>query len=329
MDAKDMTIMSTDPRPMSALEQLSKRIEVAQVAQVAATRAEPTAGKPPMTTLERLAAKVHEMEVRAKSSKISTDLTARIDTLRIAYEAFAAALATAAAIDSTIPDQIAAEDGELRKMKSTLAKFATKEERDESGPLIVIAEDELKEKRRTYERSVERATLAKASTYEEASRAATEYRRMRVSYDKLLPGETEKMESVIHAERMVAFLEMQTPWGAFCKLRQEVADVEPHFPQIPRGGTGQQDNVHFYTLRIWVATLRQIQMAFEKLTDEQTNDQERYEVRKFYGTLVGISKRYMPGFDETFQEGFKGDWEALIADARANIVRINNDLHRS
>ena len=62
---------------------------------------------------------------------------------------------------------------------------------------------------------------------------------------------------------------------------------------------------------IWIGRLRRLQgMNFAE------GGEETQAMEGIFRRLVGLSKQYMPGYIDAFQEGYVADWDQYIIDAQ-------------
>jgi hypothetical protein len=76
-------------------------------------------------------------------------------------------------------------------------------------------------------------------------------------------------------------------------------------------------------LMIWIGRLRRLQS-----TNASRPAEEVQQLETIFRRLVSLSKQYMPGYIDAFQEGYTADWELYIADAQEQFRQASDQGRR-
>ena len=257
------------------------------------------------STLDRLAEIVRQAESKAKAQRLGGDVRQAGDLLKQA-EGRAAEAQRRLREDrpARLRDlkQVADEKKLLHEMTIKLAQCKTYLESDvEAARLVSVAQAEIEQKRAEAQADLD-AILREAAESQKALQVAVEkYNELRSELDRLLPqlagdfGET---------DRLVSGIARLFPASQIPELAKEIEDGASHFGALEAREQKAQ-------LMIWIGRLRRLQgMNFAE------GGEETQALEMIFRRLVGLSKQYMPGYIDAFQEGYVADWEQYIVDAQ-------------
>jgi len=257
------------------------------------------------STLERLAEIVRQAESKARAQRLGGDVRQAGDQLR-AVEARAAEAQRRLREDKPARlrelKQAAEEKKLLHEMTIKLAQCKTYLDSDiEAARLVTIAQSEIEVKRAEAQADLD-AILREAAESQKALQVAVDrYSELRDELDRLLPqlavdfGET---------DRLVSGIARLFPASQIPELSKEIEDGANHFGALEAREQKAQ-------LMIWIGRLRRLQgMNFAE------GGEETQALEMVFRRLVGLSKQYMPGYIDAFQEGYVADWEQYILDSQ-------------
>jgi hypothetical protein len=256
-------------------------------------------------TLERLAELVRQAESKAKAQRLGGDVGQAGDILRSA-EARASEAQRRLREDRPIRlrelKQAVDEDKLLREMTIKLAQCKNYlESDDEAGRLVQAARAEIEVKRIEAQKDLDNI-IREASESQKALQVALEkYTELRKELDRLLP---QLAADFSDTDRLVSGVAKLFPSSQIPDLSKEIEDGTAHFGALEAREQKAQ-------LMIWIGKLRRLQgMNFTEGGDET----QALEI--IFRRLVGLSKQYMPGYIDAFQEGYVADWDQYILDAQ-------------
>ncbi len=131
--------------------------------------------------------------------------------------------------------------------------------------------------------------------------ARDKYQGLRKELDRLLP---ELAERFAEGDQLVSEVELFLPSGQIRGLMAEIEDGASHFGFLDAREQKAQ-------LMIWIGKLRRLQS-----TNASRPQDEIQQLESIFRRLVSLSKQYMPGYIDAFQEGYTADWDLYIADAQ-------------
>lgn len=256
-------------------------------------------------TLERLAELVRQAESKARAQRLGGDVRQAGDLLRAAEtraEEGQRRLREDRPARLRELKQAVDEDKLLREMTIKLAQHRTYLESDnEAERLVQSARAEIEAKRVEAQTDLD-VIVREAAESQKALQAILEkYADLRHELDRLQPqlagdfGET---------DRLVSSVARLFPASQIPDLTKEIEDGAIHFGALEAREQKAQ-------LMIWIGRLRRLQgMNFAE------GGEETQALEGIFRRLVGLSKQFMPGYIDAFQEGYVADWDQYIVDAQ-------------
>ncbi len=256
-------------------------------------------------TLERLAELVRQAESKARAQRLGGDV-------RQAGEVLANAEARASEAQRRLREDrpirlrelksAADEDKLLREMTIKLAQCKNYlESDDEAGRLVQSARAEIEVKRVEAQKDLDGIVREAAESQKALQVALDKYTELRKELDRLLPqlaGDFKETDTLVSSVAKL-FPSSQIP-----ELSKEIEDGAVHFGALEAREQKAQ-------LMIWIGRLRRLQgMNFAE------GGEETQALEMIFRRLVGLSKQYMPGYIDAFQEGYVADWDQYIIDAQ-------------
>ena len=256
-------------------------------------------------TLERLAELVRQAESKARAQRLGGDVRQAGEALKIA-EVRASEAQRRLREDKPIRlrelKQAVDEDKLLREMTIKLAQCKNYlDSDDEAGRLVQAARAEIEVKRVEAQRDFD-AIVKEAADAQKALQSTLEkYTELRRELDRLLP---QLAADFTETDRLVSGVARLFPSSQIPELSKEIEDGSIHFGALEAREQKAQ-------LMIWIGRLRRLQgMNFTE------GGEETVALEGIFRRLVGLSKQYMPGYIDAFQEGYVADWDQYIADAQ-------------
>ena len=256
-------------------------------------------------TLERLAELVRQAESKARAQRLGGDVRQAGDALRTA-ETRASEAQRRLREDRPIRlrelKQAIDEDKLLREMTIKLAQCKNYlESDDEAGRLVQSARAEIEVKRVEAQKDLD-AIVKEAGESQKALQVALDkYTEFRKELDRLLP---QLAADFSDTDRLVSGVSKLFPSSQIPELSKEIEDGSAHFGALEAREQKAQ-------LMIWIGRLRRLQgMNFAE------GGEETVALEMIFRRLVGLSKQYMPGYIDAFQEGYVADWDQYIVDAQ-------------
>jgi hypothetical protein len=256
-------------------------------------------------TLERLAELVRQAESKARAQRLGGDVRQAGDALKLA-EVRANDAQRRLREDRPIRlrelKQAVDEDKLLREMTIKLAQCKNYlESDDEAGRLVQVARAEIEVKRIEAQKDLDTIVREAAESQKALQITLEKYTELRKELDRLLP---QLAADFTETDRLVSGVARLFPSSQIPELSKEIEDGSAHFGVLEAREQKAQ-------LMIWIGRLRRLQgMNFTE------GGEETVALEMIFRRLVGLSKQYMPGYIDAFQEGYVADWEQYIVDAQ-------------
>ncbi len=259
-----------------------------------------------MPELERLAALARRAEASAKAQKLERETQAAVDRLRQAEERVRVVAQRVADEQPTARrelDEAEKEEKVLAELTQKIAqyRFALDSDSREAEDQIVAARSKIDCKRKDAKARLDEITKAVDEAQRELTVARDKYQGLRKELDRLLP---ELAERFAEGDQLVSEVELFLPSGQIRGLMAEIEDGAAHFGFLDAREQKAQ-------LMIWIGKLRRLQS-----TNASRPQDEIQQLESIFRRLVSLSKQYMPGYIDAFQEGYTADWDLYIADAQ-------------
>jgi hypothetical protein len=256
-------------------------------------------------TLERLAELVRQAESKARAQRLGGEVRQAGDVLKVA-EVRASEAQRRLREDKPIRvrelKQALDEDKYLREMTIKLAQCKSYLESDiEAGRLVEAARAEIEVKRLEAQKDLDGIIKEGAESQKALQIALEKYTELRKELDRLLP---QLAADFSDTDRLVSGVARLFPSSQIPELSTEIEDGSIHFGALEAREQKAQ-------LMIWIGRLRRLQgMNFVE------GGEETIALEGIFRRLVGLSKQYMPGYIDAFQEGYVADWDQYIIDAQ-------------
>ena len=197
-------------------------------------------------------------------------------------------------------EQIQIEEQQLRELIQKAAQFKSHlDSSDEVERLITETRDDLDARRREAQTALAAIDGEIVEARRELEGAMRHYHELRQKLDRLQP---ELASHFASTDRLYFDANIYFPGGQARALEKEIEDGAQYFDQLSRPEQYAQ-------MKIWIGRLRRLQNS--DLTPDDI-----VLTNRLFGTLVGISKRYEPGYIEAFRQDYKADWDVFVADAQ-------------
>ena len=254
---------------------------------------------------------VQQAEAKASAKRLNVEIQQSADRLRAAQERNR--LAEQRVREDRPPltrelDQLEVDEVTLRELAMKSAKFRSYLEPDqvrEAETLFAQSERELKERRATIQGELSEINREATEARRDLATSVDTYQHTRKELDRLQP---HLAADFANEDKLVVESSNFLPAGLLAALAREIADSANYFGMIDSKQQVAQ-------LKIWIGRYRLIQ---ESELSEFSEDQN-VRLRQIFPELVGISKRYKPGYIEAFQQNFTADWLTYIADAKVEL----------
>lgn len=256
-------------------------------------------------TLERLAELVRQAESKARAQRLGGDVRQAGDALQVA-EVRASKAQRRMREDRPIRlrelKQSIDEDKLLKEMTTKLAQCKSYLESDEEAmKLVLAARAEIEVKRVEAQKDLDAIVKEAAESQKILQAALEKYAELRKELDRLLP---QLAADFTETDQLVSGVAKLFPSSQIPELAKEIDDGSVHFGALEAREQKAQ-------LMIWIGRLRRLQgMNFAE------GGEETIALEMIFRRLVGLSKQYMPGYIDAFQEGYVADWEQYIVDAQ-------------
>ena len=268
------------------------------------------------STLERLAEVLRQAESKSKAQRLGGDV-------RLAGEALKAAETRAAEAQARIRDERPARLRELKQaaeeakllhdMTIKLAQckpFVSPEDKPED--LVQAARTEIETKRVEAQSTLDTIVRDAAESQKALQIALERYQELRGEMDRLLPQLADEFDET---DRLVSGIGRLFPASQIPELIAEIEDGASHFGVLDAREQKAQ-------LMIWIGKLRRLQGM-----DFAEGGEETLALEQVFRRLVSLSKQYMPGYIDAFQEGYVADWDQYIVDAQ-EVFRLSAESAR-
>lgn len=204
----------------------------------------------------------------------------------------------------------------IKKLAHTLAGLdAAHQEAAERE--ITAARQEIAELRQTAQAELEAMQKESEQARQELRIARDQYHHLRREIDQILP---EHADELATHDRLYRETEVFFPEGQIQSLAREIDDGERHYAVLDA-------REQFAQLKIWIGRFRRLQALAEDETSGLGEDAQA-QLRDVFPRLVGISKRYMPGYIEAFSRTYETDWTAYIAEASDQLRQATESIRR-
>jgi len=259
-----------------------------------------------MPELEKLAALARRAEANAKAQKLEKETQMAVERLRIAEEKARAASQRSAEDQPTCRRELDEAEKEEKVLNDLVQKivqykFALEADSHEAEDQILTARTKIETKRREAKARLDEVTRAVEEAQRELTAARDRYQGLRKELDRLLP---ELAERFAESDRLIAEAELFLPAGQIKGLTAEIEDGATHFGVLDAREQKAQ-------LMIWIGRLRRLQSSNASRPAEEVQ-----QLETIFRRLVSLSKQYMPGYIDAFQEGYTADWDLYIVDAQ-------------
>ena len=257
------------------------------------------------SNLERLAELVRQAESKAKAQRLGGDVQQAGEALRHA-EVRASEAQRRLREDRPVRlrelKQALEEEKLLREMTIKLAQCKSHLESDaEATRLVQAAKVEIEVKRMESQKDLDFIVKEAADSQKALQIALEKYTELRKELDRLLP---QLAPEFSETDKLVSSVARLFPASQIPELSKEIEDGTVHFGALESREQKAQ-------LMIWIGRLRRLQgMNFTE------GGEETQALEVIFRRLVGLSKQYMPGYIDAFQEGYVADWDQYIADAQ-------------
>lgn len=274
-----------------------------------------------MSAIERLAAMVQQAEAKASAKRLNFEIQQSAEKLRLAQERNR--IAEQRLREDRPPltrelDQLEVDEVTLRELALKSAKFRSylePEQVREAESLFAQSERELKERRTQIQSELTEINREASEARRDLAAAVESYQHTRKELDRLQP---HLASEFANEDKLVTESAGFLPAGQLAALAREIADSANYFGMIDSKQQVAQ-------LKIWIGRYRLLQESdLSEFTEEQN-----IRLRQIFPELVGISKRYKPGYIEAFQQNFTADWLTYIADAKIELQDALDESTRS
>lgn len=270
-----------------------------------------------MPELERLAALARRAEASAKAQKLEKETQAAVERLRQAEEKARVVNGRAAEDQPSAKrelDEAEKEEKVLNELVQKIVqyKFALDSDAREAEDQILTARTKIDAKRKDARARLDEINRLVDEAQRELTSARDRYQGLRKELDRLLP---ELAEKFAEGDKLIGEVELFLPAGQIRALMGEIDDGSAHFGFLDAREQKAQ-------LMIWIGKLRRLQ-----LTNATRPHEEIQQLESIFRRLVSLSKQYMPGYIDAFQEGYTADWDLYIADAQEQF-RLASDQGR-
>lgn len=274
-----------------------------------------------ISAIERLAALVQQAEAKASAKRLGSEIQGAAERLRAAEERNRAAdrqIRESRPALARELEEVELQGQTLNELVQRTAKFKSYLEptRDrDAEALIDEARAEIAVRRQGAQEGLSGITRESTEARRELQAAIEHYQQLRRDLDRLQP---QIAADYANEDRLVLESSIFLPSGQLQTLAREVADSANYFGMIDARQQLAQ-------LKIWIGRYRLLQEA----DLAEFNEEQHARLRQIFPELVGISKRYKPGYIEAFQQNFTADWFAYIAEAKAELQQAVEETSRT
>ena len=191
-------------------------------------------------------------------------------------------------------------------------RFALDTDSREAEDQILNARTKIDAKRKESKTHLDEIARESEEAQRELTVARDKYQSLRKELDRLLP---ELAEKFADSDKLVAEADLYLPSGQIKGLTTEIDDGSLHFGVLESREQKAQ-------LMIWIGRLRRLQSSNATRPTEEIQLLEA-----IFRRLVSLSKQYMPGYIDAFQEGYTADWDLYIAEAQEQ-YRLSSEQAR-
>ncbi len=256
-------------------------------------------------SLEKLAELVRQAESRAKAQRLGADT-------KHAADALTAAEARAREAQRRVREERPIRQRELKQaieeakllhdMTIKLAQHRNYLPPDANAErLIEHSRLEIESKRNEAQRELDSIAKEAIEAQRVLGLALEKYQSCRAEMDRLLPQLAAEFNDT---DRMLSHLAELFPAQQIPALAAEIEDGAAFFGTLDSRQQKAQ-------LMIWIGKLRRLQSM-----DFPEQGEEMFALEQIFRRLVSLSKQYMPGYIDAFQEGYVADWDQYIVDAQ-------------
>jgi hypothetical protein len=271
-----------------------------------------------MPELEKLAAMARRAEANAKAQKLEKETVLAVERLRQAEEKARVANQRATEEQPTARRELDEAEKEEKVLNDLVQKivqykFALDSEANDAEDQILTARNKIEAKRKDARSRIDEITRTVEEAQRELTTARDKYQGLRKELDRLLP---ELAGKFAESDRLISEAEMYLPAGQIKALTAEIDDGAMHFGVLDSREQKAQ-------LMIWIGKLRRLQSNNASRPTEEVQ-----QLESIFRRLVSLSKQYMPGYIDAFQEGYTADWELYIADAQEQFRQASDQARR-
>ena len=271
-----------------------------------------------MPELERLATLARRAEASAKAQKLEKETQLAVERLRAAEEK--ARIASHRATEEQPAWKKELDDSEKEEkllnelvQKIVQYRFAMETDAREAEDQILNARIKIEAKRKEARSHLDEIGRVVDEAQRELTQARDRYQSLRKELDRLLP---ELAEKFLESDRLIAEAELFLPSGQIKGLMAEIEDGALHFSVLDSREQKAQ-------LMIWIGRLRRLQT-----TNASRPTEEIQQLETVFRRLVSLSKQFMPGYIDAFQEGYTADWDLYIAEAQEQFKLASEQSRR-
>ncbi len=271
-----------------------------------------------MPELERLAALARRAEASAKSQKLERETQAAFEKLRQAEEK-ARVIAQRAAEEQPPArrelDEAEKDEKVLNELVQKIAQYRSSLDSDarEAEDQILTARSKIEAKRKDAKARLDEITRLSDEAQRELAAARDRYQGLRKELDRLLP---ELAEKFAEGDKLIGEVELFLPSGQIRGLSSEIEEAAVHFGFLDAREQKAQ-------LMIWIGKLRRLQSSNASRPHDEVQ-----QLESIFRRLVSLSKQYMPGYIDAFQEGYTADWDLYIVDAQEQFRQASDQGRR-
>lgn len=257
--------------------------------------------------LEQLAALARRVEAGARSQKLEKEAQGAVEKLRHAEEKAKAASRRALEEQPTRRrelDEAEKEEKSLTELIQKIAQYkssAPASDAAQAEALILSSRAQIDVKRKAAKGQLDEIAKAVDEAQRDLTQARDKYQALKKEIDRLVPDLAERFSE---GDRLIAEAESFLPSGQIKGLAAEIEDGATHFGMLDAREQKAQ-------LMIWIGKLRRLQLA-----NAGRPADEIQQLEAVFRRLVSLSKQYMPGYIDAFQEGYMADWDHYIVEAQ-------------
>jgi hypothetical protein len=271
-----------------------------------------------MPELERLATLARRAEASAKAQKLEKETQLAVERLRLAEERARLASQRSSEEQPAWKRELDESEKEEKVLNELVQKivqyrFALETDAREAEDQILTARTKIEAKRKEAKAQLDEIARAVEEAQRELTQARDKYQGLRKELDRLLP---ELAEKFADSDRLIAEAELFLPSGQIKGLIAEIEDGALHFSVLDSREQKAQ-------LMIWIGRLRRLQSNNATRPNEEVQ-----QLEAVFRRLVSLSKQFMPGYIDAFQEGYTADWDLYIADAQEQFKIASEQARR-